>query len=418
MLSSVPIHASDGKIAGAVVVAQDITALKNTEQELRELNERLDSLVQKRTAAAEEKTEQLRSLTIQLIEAEENERRKFAELLHDDLQQIIGAAHVQVQTLAESLAEVPLLTDISDLLQNAITKTRYLSNEISPPVLYHADLAKGLQWLAARQKERFQLEVSIDIVKEPQISNISIKQFIFRAAQELLYNIVKHARTKRAHVRLMESANAIILEISDAGSGFDPAALHGAKAGFGLMTIQERARYMGGMLDIESAPGRGSRFTLTLAKPDLPGGLLYGRRASDRVSAPLATVWENSPSSQRVLVVDDHHLMRRGLVNLLHSLSGIEVVGEAANGQEALDQTRKLHPDVVLMDISMPVIGGIEATKLLKKEFPAVRVIGLSMHQDPYIAEHMQSAGADATLTKTAGAAELIKAIQGKENEK
>ena len=89
------------------------------------------------------------------------------------------------------------------------------------------------------------------------------------------------------------------------------------------------------------------------------------------------------------------------------------MIGEAANGQEALDQTRALHPDVVLMDISMPVIGGIEATRRLKKEFPVVRVVGLSMHQDPFISEHMHSAGAETILTKTASSAELIQAIRG-----
>lgn len=365
-----------------------------------------------RTAAAEEKAEQLRSLAAQLVEVEENERRKFAELLHDDLQQIIGAAQMLVQGLIKNQPNAPVLDEIAQLLQGAIKKTRYLSNEMSPPVLYHADLAAGLHWLAARKKKRFQLVVTVEIEKKPQISSVATKQFVFRAAQELLYNIVKHADTKRAHILLTESSGTLTLVVSDEGSGFNPAALCGTRAGFGLITIQERARYMGGTVDIQSAPGKGSRLSLSLPNPDRNTGITYGRRASDRFHAATATAWKTSQGPKRILVVDDHRLMRKGLVNLLHSQpAGMEVVGEAANGQEALEQTRALHPDVVLMDISMPVMGGIEATGRLKKEFPTVQVIGLSMHQDPYISEHMRNAGAKTTLTKTAGAAELIKAI-------
>lgn len=413
LVSAVPVVADDGKVASAILVLQNISKQKKTEQELRHLNEHLDTLVRERTTAAEEKAEQLRSLTVQLIEAEENERRKFAELLHDDLQQIIGAAHVQMQTLAETTPDAPSLTDITLLLQKAIEKTRYLSNEISPPVLYHADITGGLHWLATRMRDQFQLKVTVEMANGLQIANPSIKRFIFRAAQELLFNIVKHAGTKCAHMLFTESAETVTLVVSDEGSGFDPATLCGAKIGFGLMTIQERAKYMGGAVNIQSIPGKGSRFTLTLPNPAKGGDSIHRRRASDRIAEPVPFREKTRPSALRVLVVDDHHLMRRGLINLLQSQAGITVIGEAANGQEALDQTRALHPDVVLMDISMPVIGGIEATRRLKKEFPVVRVIGLSMHQDPFISEHMRNAGAKTTLTKTASSAELIQAIRG-----
>ncbi len=414
LISAVPVLSEDGGIAGAIAVLQNISRQKEVEQELREINEHLDSLVQTRTAAAEGKTEQLRSLTAQLIEVEENERRKFAALLHDDVQQIIGAAHVQMQSLGESLPDTALLTDIAGLLQNAIARTRYLSNEISPPVLYHTDLASGLRWLATRMRDQFQLDVRVEVDPAPRIDDLSMKRFVFRAAQELLYNVVKHARSKQAQVKLTESPDGVLLEVSDQGAGFDPANLDGSQAGFGLMTIQERARYVGGSLTIESAAGQGSRFTLRLPNPDKKGRVVHRRRASDRIDAPAATSWKPSPTAYRVLVVDDHHLMRQGLVNLLQTQPAIQVIGEAGNGQEALDQTRRLHPDVVLMDISMPVMGGVEATRRLKKEFPAVRVIGLSMHQDLYISEHMHNAGAETTLTKTAGATELIKAIEGR----
>jgi DNA-binding NarL/FixJ family response regulator len=89
----------------------------------------------------------------------------------------------------------------------------------------------------------------------------------------------------------------------------------------------------------------------------------------------------------------------------------IQVVGEAANGREAIEQVRRLRPDVVLMDVSMPEMDGIEATRRIKAEWPGVRVIGLSMHDDEHISQAMRAAGAEGFLSKTASPAELLKVI-------
>jgi len=107
-------------------------------------------------------------------------------------------------------------------------------------------------------------------------------------------------------------------------------------------------------------------------------------------------------------------VMRQGLIRLIEGQPDIEVVGEAANGRQAIDRARQLHPDVVVMDISMPVMDGVEATRLMKSEFPDIRVIGLSMFEDEHIARTMHEAGAEAFVSKTASSAELLKAIYGK----
>lgn len=113
----------------------------------------------------------------------------------------------------------------------------------------------------------------------------------------------------------------------------------------------------------------------------------------------------------KVLVVDDHQLIRSGIRRLLEASGDIQVVGEAESGEQALARVGDLQPDVVLMDIHMPGIGGLEATRKLVHHHPEVKVISLSVQrQDPY-PEQLLAAGASGYLTKDCGADEFIQAI-------
>src|SRR5690606_38086692 len=102
----------------------------------------------------------------------------------------------------------------------------------------------------------------------------------------------------------------------------------------------------------------------------------------------------------RVLLVDDHQVVRRGLAGLLRDEPGIEIVGEAADGQEAVEQALRLQPDVIIMDVSMPRMNGIDATRAIVTELPQVAVIGMSMHDQADLAQSMRAAGAVTSLTK------------------
>ena len=92
----------------------------------------------------------------------------------------------------------------------------------------------------------------------------------------------------------------------------------------------------------------------------------------------------------------------------------MEVVGEAANGREAVDLADQLRPDVVIMDVSMPVMGGEEATRQIKRDLPQIRIISLSMREEPEIRERMVQAGAEDYVLKTAPSEELLAAVRGK----
>lgn len=112
-----------------------------------------------------------------------------------------------------------------------------------------------------------------------------------------------------------------------------------------------------------------------------------------------------------MLIADDHTILRHGIRALLEAEPEIEVVAEAADGREAIEKVRALSPDVVLMDIGMPVMNGLEATRHIKKESPDTQVIVLTMHDNEEYIVQMLSAGASGYLLKRIAATELVSAI-------
>lgn len=114
----------------------------------------------------------------------------------------------------------------------------------------------------------------------------------------------------------------------------------------------------------------------------------------------------------RVLLADDHKILRQGLAGLLREEKDIELIGEACDGLMAVEMARRLHPDVVVMDISMPRLNGIEATRIITAEQPDIHVIGLSMYEMSDVAIAMRDAGAMTYLTKGCPSADLIAAIR------
>lgn len=114
----------------------------------------------------------------------------------------------------------------------------------------------------------------------------------------------------------------------------------------------------------------------------------------------------------KVLIVDDHTLVRAGIRSLLALVDGIEVVGEASDGKEALDRVRQLMPDVVLMDLAMPGMGGLEATRRMRREFPGIKVLALTQYDDSEYVIPIIEAGASGFVTKMSAFSELAAAIQ------
>ena len=206
----------------------------------------------------------------------------------------------------------------------------------------------------------------------------------YRIIQEGLTNALKHAGATRADVTVHYTADAVELEVRDDGDGRDTA----DGAGHGLLGIRERVKIYGGEMTAESAPGRG--FVLKTRLPLESDGAM----------------------TIRVLVADDQSMIRAGFRMLLKNEEGIEVVAEAEDGAEAVEKAARFRPTVVLMDIRMPKLDGLEATRRILAADAAARILILTTFDlDEYIYEALR-AGASGFVLKDDPPEQLIAAIR------
>ncbi len=387
----------------------DVTDRRRLEEDLLELNRELEERVEARTA-------QLRALAVELSRAEQRERTELARVLHDGLQQLLAAGHLHVEAARASGDEASVravLEKLDALLDEALQASQNLVAELAPPVIQRASLSAALRWLAERLSDR--LHVDVETGDGEDISRLTLEQrrLVFRVVRELLLNVIKHAGAGEAKVRVEEAGDTLEVSVSDEGCGFDPAVLdRGPAESFGLLSVREQLHAAGGDLVIESAPGHG-----VLAVLSIPLGLANEVRAAAEAMPPHGmSRRRRRRSSIGVLLVDDDRALRESLAAVLSGEPGIDVVGEAETGEEALWRARELDPDVVIMDVSMPRMDGVEATRELKAVSPLLTVIALSMHDDASVRAEMIAAGAAAFFVKgksSAGLVEAIRAVRG-----
>jgi two-component system, NarL family, nitrate/nitrite response regulator NarL len=116
--------------------------------------------------------------------------------------------------------------------------------------------------------------------------------------------------------------------------------------------------------------------------------------------------------SPKILIVDDHEVVRQGIRALLDGNFSYEICGEAVNGRDGVDAVLALKPDLVILDLSMPVMNGLEAAREIRRLAPATKIIVYSMHQSPQISKVVQEAGGDAFVSKSDSATDLPKTVK------
>lgn len=386
-----------------------------SQRQLEELNE----VLRQRTAEAESRAEQLRRLATELTNAEHRERKRLAQTLHDHLQQLVIAAKMRIDLIWEEIDRPGLreqIQEIQELMDQTIQASRSLVVELSPPVLHDAGLIEGVFWLARWMEEKHGLQVAVDCDEQPFEFDEDTRNFLFRSVRELLFNVVKHAMVEQATVRIMRCASKrLTIEVNDEGAGFSPDVLtdpENKNGGFGLFSIRERLDALGGTLEVESAPQCGATFRMLVPLMEQDKSAELVGRQTMEPPAESGEMAVGRDDGIRVLIVDDHQIMRQGLMSLLERESDIEIVGEAADGVEAIDLAHLLLPDVVIMDVNMPRMNGIEATRRIKEALPDVTVIGLSLHEEHDMALALERAGASSYLTKGGPSQELCAAIR------
>lgn len=114
----------------------------------------------------------------------------------------------------------------------------------------------------------------------------------------------------------------------------------------------------------------------------------------------------------RIVLADDHEVVRQGVRRLLETQPSLEICAEASNGQEAVEKALSLKPDLVILDLSMPIMNGVEATRQIRQLLPSAKIIVFSMHEFTQLADTVKEAGADAYVSKSAQVDKLYEAIR------
>jgi PAS domain S-box-containing protein len=381
--------------------------------------QRAATALQERTVELERRSAQLSRLASDLTLAEQHAREQLAKTLHDGLQQMLALAaiHIEQQMNRDSRRDgpPPLLVQAKRQLDEAIAAARSLSVELSPPLLHSAGLPAALTWLADWSHRKYGLKVHVSADPLADSTRKDVCTLLFESVRELLFNAVKHAQVDRVSVDLTrEPGDMIAITVTDQGIGFDPAELidrvKAGQVGWGLFSIRERLMLLGGLFEIESTPGRGTRFRLIVPAGTAPDSIDVESLVSHAVIGPAFgdAAGVASASALRILIVDDHTAVRRALRDVLQARPEFQIAGEAANGHEAIDQARALRPDAILMDVSMPEMDGVEATRHMHAEFPLIHILGLSMYPRTEDYHPIEQAGAERFFTKGVDTQRLI----------
>jgi DNA-binding NarL/FixJ family response regulator/two-component sensor histidine kinase len=360
------------------------------------------------------------------------ERSRLASELHDTVAQSLVALVLRLERIEEPRQEV---AEARLLARRALEEMRRAIWGLRPTLLealpFHEALAREVEHVA----DEGGLSSRISVAGTPRPLPPQQEMALFRIAQEALSNTIRHAAAHRVRASLSYLDGGVRLLIEDDGRGFDPAALDappplltfpsfppyfaapeapaaaGEEGHFGVQIMRERARLVGGWLTLESAPGQGTRVSVDLPSTPL-AELLLPAPDQAAVKAIPSTLPAASARRIRILVADDHAVIRAGMRRLLESYPDFEVVGEAADGLEALAEAQDLGPQVILMDMRMPGMNGLEALRQLRASNPDLHILMLSAYeQDEDVLESLK-AGASGYLLKDMAPDELAQAIR------
>lgn len=257
--------------------------LQEVHQGFRETNVQLEHEVREHKITEKElrlNQERLRALSSEQVKIEERERRRLAVELHDRIGQGLAVLQMQIEILLKQVSSHPENANtIRTLIESIIHDSRSLIFEISPPVLYELGLGPAIEWLAEEIMAHHDISIEVQGNLETPLED-SIRALVFRSVRELIFNVIKHAEADHAWVRVEETGGNLRIEVRDNGVGFnseEDALSKKDTTGFGLFSIQERFRQLGGRLDIMPGDKGGTVAALTLALTLSKGNLIVDK---------------------------------------------------------------------------------------------------------------------------------------------
>jgi len=408
---------SQEQLIGYAKVVRDKTSTKTANDKLAELNRTLEERVNIRTQELVQYQHRLRTMASELTITEQRERRRLASDLHDYLAQLLVVCRLklnQCQSLQEQESLAKALGEADDLLDQSLTYTRTLVSQISPACLYEFGLQASLSWLGTDMKNQ---GLTVQLNDDNRTLNLREDHavLIYQSVRELLFNVLKHSGVTEATLTVSTpNSTHLQIEVKDSGRGFSHLADHDnhPTGKFGLFSIRERIEALGGALLITSTPDDDTRVQIQIPLDHDEERYTQEIEASPSLLKSSPAPIHSSPSDTiRLLIVDDHKMVRQGFCSILNSQEHFEVVGEAEDGEQAIAQNRSLHPDIIIMDFQMPNMDGLESTRRIIRERPEAIVIGLSVYDSQEVVQWFLEAGAKTVLTKGGPADNLIHVI-------
>ncbi len=359
----------------------------------------------------------LRQLSARLLKLQDEERRRIARDLHDTTGQKIAVLSMTLDRLAKLVdtrkADVKdALAESREVVGKIGEEIRTLSYLLHPPLLDECGLASAVLWYAEGFKKRSGIHLSVSIDEELVRLTTDAETALFRVLQESLTNVHRYSGSPSAEIRIFQSASKVHLEIVDHGKGVQagterPAFAGAPTLGVGIPGMRERIRQLGGQLEVEFS-NEGTRVYASL-----PTEAFTEESEPARDKEKFQGNGRQRPVvRRRILIADDHEVMRRGLRGLVESQEEWSVCGEAVEGNEAISKTRELHPDLLILDVSMPGVSGIEAALQILKDDPNMKILFFTMYDSPQMMREISNVGAWGYVAKARAGNDLVDAVR------